>query len=201
MIPLISHEAVTREDQIAEVTTYQGSLSLCIHAMGFLELSSIAARATLENKAAIDAITPSIIYGIRHATELFLKHIIEEISEKHRLVAQVPNKKGVITAARTDHHWVEQLWREHRSTIVEVLEYEADLGEHANFDRRAWLAEFDEIINQVHRVDPDGQSLRYPADKSGAPNLGGKMMVSVAQLEQFACHATECFIRFTERGC
>lgn len=198
---LISHRPVAEADQVAEVTTYQGSTSLRIHAMGFLELASIAARATLEYKAAIDAVTPSIIYAIRHGTELFLKHVVLDVAETYRIAAEVRDKKGTMVKARTEGHDLQRLWCEHRSTIAEVLNYEAGHGEHPSFERASWLVEFDEIVEQVHRVDPDGQSLRYPAGKSGAPNLGGRMLVSIAQLELFARHAAQCFTRFTVRGC
>jgi len=201
VVQLISNQPIGPNDQIAEVTTYQGSMSLRIHAMGFLEIASVAARAALEHRTAIDAITPSIIYAIRHATELFLKAIIEEVKETHRVTAQALNKKGVMEDAETGHHWLQRLWTEHQGLIVEVLDYEAEHGEHANFDRRAWLADFGEIIDQIQRVDPDGQTLRYPTDRQRAPNLGGKMIVSLGHLDQFARHATDCFSQFRDRCC
>lgn len=202
MLPLISSQPIGPNDQIAEVTTYQGSMSLRIHAMGFLEIASVAARAALEHRTAIDAITPSIIYAIRHAAELFLKGIVAEVKETHRVTAMVPNKQGVMGEAKTGGvHSLQELWSVHRSTIVEALDYEAGNGEHPNFDRRTWLADFAEIIDQIHRVDPDGQTLRYPTDRQGAPNLGGKMIVSVGHLERFAQRATECFSQFRDRAC
>ncbi|MEK6701938.1 MAG: hypothetical protein AABZ53_06730 [Planctomycetota bacterium] len=200
MLPLISNQPLGRDDQIAEVTTHQGSMSLRIHAMGFLEIASVAARAALEHRTAIDAITPAIIYAIRHAAELFLKAIIQEVEETHRATAQM-NKKGVLEDAETGHHWLRRLCSEHQGLIVEVLDFEASHGEHTNFDRRSWLADFGEIIDQIQRLDPDGQTLRYPTDRQGKPNLGGKMIASVGHLEQFARSASECFSRFTERKC
>lgn len=200
MMPLISSQSVDPDDQIAVVTTYQGAISLYIHAMGFLEIATVAARAALEGRTAIDAITPSIIYAIRHGVELFLKAIIAEVKETHRVTAMVPNKQGMMEEAKTGVHSLHDLWHVHRSTIVEMLDYEAE-HEHATFDHRAWLAEFAEIIDQLHQVDPDGQTLRYPANPKGVPNLGGTMPVSVAQVERFATHTTDCFVRFSERSC
>jgi hypothetical protein len=200
MLSLISSQPLDLDDQLAEVTTYQGSTSVRIHAMGFLEIASVAARAALEHRTAIDAITPSIIYAIRHAAELFLKALIAEVKETHRVSAMVPNKQGVMVEAKTSGvHSLQDLWDVHGSTIVEVLDYEAGYGGHPNFDRRVWLADFREIIDQVHRVDPDGQTLRYPTDRQDAPNLGRRMVVSVGHLEQFARHATECFSQFVCR--
>jgi len=201
MLPLISTQPVGPDDQIAVVTTYQGSTSLRIHAMGFLEIASVAARAALENKTAIDAITPSIIHCIRHAAELYLKAIISEVKETHRVTAQAMNKKHVMVEADTGHHWLQRLWSEHQALIVDVLDYEAAHDEHTHFDRRAWLADFSAIIDQLHAVDPDGQSLRYPANQKGEPNLGGTMPVSLAQLERFARHATAVFSSFPQRAC
>jgi len=201
MLPLILSQPFGPNDRIAVVTTYQGSTSLRIHAMGFLEIASVAARAALDNKTAIDAITPSIIYAIRHATELYLKAIIAEVKETHRVTAQALNKKGVMGDAEIGHHWLQRLWSDHRALIVEVLDYEAAHDEHTHFDRRAWLADFGEIIDQLHAVDPDGQSLRYPANQQGVPNLDGTMPVSIAQLERFARHATAVFSSFDQRAC
>ena len=200
MRPLISSQPIDPNDQIAEVTTYQGSMSLHIHAMGFLEIARVMARAALEHQTAIDAITPSIIYAIRHAVELFLKGIVAEIKETHGATAQV-SKAGVMKDAETGHHCLQRLWSEHQGLIVEVLDYEASHDEHANFDRQAWLTGFGEIIDQIQQVDPDGQTLRYPADRKGTPKLGGKMIVSLGHLERFAQHTTECFSQFRDRTC
>lgn len=190
MTPLIAAQPVNADDQIAVVTTYQGATSLRIHAMGFLEIASVAARAALERKTAIDAITPSIIYAIRHAAELFVKHVVTELAEKHRL--SVPAPKG---------HDLQGLLTDGRAHIESCLDYEAAHDEHTHFDRRVWLADFSAIIDQLHAVDPDGQSLRYPANRKGVPNLGGTMPVSVAQLERFARHATAVFSSFDQRAC
>lgn len=192
--PFISHRSVCHGDQLATVTTYQGAMSLRIHAMGFLEIAAVAARASLEHKTAIDAIAPSIIYAVRHGTELFLKHVVAELSEAYGSTPGEQNK-------RDTHHDLQKLWDDHRSMIVRALEYEANHAEHANFDRRAWLAEFGDIIGQVHQVDPDGQSVRYPTKLNGTENLGKKMVVSIEQLKRFADHAQACFSRFTERRC
>lgn len=137
MNQLISNQSTGASDQIAEVTTYQGSISLRIHAMGFMEIASVSARAALEGRTAIDAITPSIIYAIRHATELYLKSIIAEVKETHRSTVQTMDKKGVMVDIKTGHHEVLRLWSDHERLIVDVLDYEAANGEHANFDRRA----------------------------------------------------------------
>jgi hypothetical protein len=199
MIPLISHKTVTESDQIAEISTYQGAMSFHIYAMGFLEIAQVAARAALDNRTAIDAITPSIIYSIRHATELFLKHIIMEFNESHGVAAVKPDKNGVRLPAKIGVHGLMTLWRTHNETVVEALDYEADHDMHVNFDREAWLREFVWIIDQLHEIDSDGSTLRYPTDRYGTPNLDGKMAVSVAQLERFANQMAKCFFSFSER--
>ncbi len=205
MVPLISHNSVTGGDQLAEITTYQGAMSFRIHAMGFIEIARVAAHAALENRTSIDAICPSIIYTTRHATELFLKHIIVEINEDYGVTTGDPDEDGKVLWTRIFKHDLMKLWDAHKGTIIEVLGYEAEHGEHPNFDHKAWLCEFIWIIDQLHEIDPDGCSLRYPVgkDKDGmpTPNLGGKMVVSMAQLERFADHAAACFERFNSRNC
>jgi hypothetical protein len=176
--------------QIAVVTTYQGATSLRVQAMGFLELAAVAASASLEHRTAIDAIATPILYAVRHATELFLKHVVTELAEKHRVA--IPTPKG---------HGLRLLLKDGRSHIESCLDSEAAHDEHCNFERRAWLAEFETIIDQLDKVDPDGQSLRYPTNQKGAANMDGTMHIDLAQLEQFIQHTAECFREFGERNC
>lgn len=188
MSQLISNQPLDADDQIAWVTTYQGAMSLQIHAMGFLELASVGARAVLEKRVAIDAITPGILYAVRHATELFLKYVIVEMHEVHGLGEALP-----------EGHELQQLFQKHLPEIQICLDEEAQNGSHPNFDRNAWLKQLKKLISEVHQLDPDGQSARYPANREGEANLGGEMNVSVRGLELFANAATDCFTDFVCR--
>ena len=181
MVDLISRSAVDGDDQIAVVTTYQGSLSLRILANGFLEIATIA----LKNGGSIDATTPAVIHAIRHAVELFLKHVISELQENHHMAPKDLNKHNML-----------EMFNESKDEIAIALECE-DI--HSGFDRRAWLSDFEQIITKLHEVDPYGSALRYPTNLKGQPNLGGTMQVSLNQLTKFAAHTYECFAKFNMR--
>jgi hypothetical protein len=182
-IPLISNNAVGNDDTVAVVTTYQGSLSLRIHAVGFLEIAGIG----LRNAVVIDAVLPSILYAIRHATELFLKYVIFELSETHEHGKTCPGGHGLT-----------KLFSDHKAMIEHALEIEAA---QTAFHYREWIQEFEAIISEVDGVDPDGQTLRYPIDRKGSANLDGTIHVSLRQVEIFARHAEACFTKFSMRNC
>jgi hypothetical protein len=193
MVPPISHSVVNQDDQLATVTTYQGAISLRIHAIGFIELSVIGIRAAMEHKTAIDSITPSIIYAIRHGTELFLKYVIVDLANKHdgrQISMQTPSGHSLLPR-----------FIDARDKIAFDLDSEATHGEHSNFNRHEWLSHFEEIVRTLNDVDPDGQTLRYPANKKGDPNLGGTLTLSLLQVETFAISVGECFSRYAERCC
>jgi len=187
MCNLISSSPINEGDQIAVITTYYGPMSLHIHARGFLEIAIIAGKAGLEFGVSIDSITPGVMYAIRHATELFLKYVIAELSEQHGMNIKIPMEHGMI-----------KILHDHREDIKLAMEEES---RHSAFDYRAWMSTFEEIINQLHQVDPDGQTLRYPFNRHGTPNLGGQIQISLAQLLKFAQHVNACFDVFDERSC
>ncbi len=188
-VHLISPSPVTDDDQLAVVTTYQGSMSLRIHAMGFLEIAAIATRAAIENKTAIDSITPSIIYAIRHSVELFVKYLITDLAETYPEHVKKPENS----------HKLSKLIDDAKASIVLVLDYEAEHNEHLGFDYCEWLADLEGIVEQVNIIDPDGQTSRYPTNRKGNPNWTGEIMVSVEQLMRFVRHTSACFMSYIQR--
>lgn len=193
MPQLISSTAMDSDDQLVTIETYLGSVSLCSYARGFLELAQLSVRAGLESRTAVDAITPSILYTTRHAVELFLKHVVGEVLEI-RDEHEMPFVQRTLT-----HHKLKDIWREHSASVVELLEHEASHSEHNEFDWRKWAGEFEEVIGEVDRIDPNGQSLRYPATTKGSPNLGGVVVVSLRSLEQFVQRAHQLLEQFAHR--
>lgn len=115
MVHLISKSPVDRDDQIAEITTYQWPDILYIHARGFLEIATIAAERSLKEGAGIDAVAPAIMSAIRHAAELFLKYVIAELADRHEHDAE-RMRQG---------HRVLELFRSELPNIKGALECEA----------------------------------------------------------------------------
>ncbi len=183
------------DQQFAHITTYQGAMSYRILAMGFLEMADVAVRSS----TAIDATTPAIMYAVRHAVELFVKHIGHDLRENH-LQACSDFK------VELGKHPVRPLWDKVKPTLALVLNDEAEHAAHASFDRREWIEEVENIIHEVDAIDRDGILLRFPTSKdpstkADTPNFKGQLVVNTAQLTRFIQHVTDCFTRYTCREC
>lgn len=149
------------DDTIAEIATNLGYDSLFGYADGFLEIAQIAITEVCAKRRPPDLITPAILYNIRHSVELFLKSILFEFG---------------ITA--TGHKIIE-IFDEHKVEIERHLSHECLANP---FDYREWTKEFEAIIRFIAAADKDGQTLRYPTNRAGIPNLGGKANVSTSDV-------------------
>ena len=172
-------------DNIAEITTYMGSCSLSGFADGFLEISEIAIEKACTNQCSIDTAMPAILYNIRHSVELFLKYLLSEI----------PNDSGEGIIATG--HDIKGIFADHKDSILCYLEYEYLP---APFLYNDWLKAFEGIINFVAEFDPDGQSMRYPTDRKGSPNLGGKALVSTNDVFCLIKYIRSYYDEYYDRG-
>jgi hypothetical protein len=172
-------------DNIAEITTYMGSYSLSGFADGFLEISEIAIEKARLNQCSIDTVMPAILYNIRHSVELFLKYMLSEIPD---------GSGGTIIASGHD---IKGIFANHKDDIQCYLEHECLASP---FSFNDWLKAFEEIINFVDAFDPDGQSMRYPADRKGNPNLGGKALVSTNDVFCLIKYIRSYFDEYYDRG-
>ena len=71
----------------------------------------------------------------------------------------------------------------------------------SGFQWREWLGRFEGLIRDVHEIDPDGQSIRYPSSLGMTPNQGGGYMISTKHLELCLSEARQVFGRYDERNC
>ena len=170
------------KDNIAEISTYMGSCSLFGYADGFLEISEIAIERATENTCSIDTIMPSILYNLRHSVELFTKAIISEI----------PDGNGGHIVGKG--HSIKKLFLKHKDVILIFLECEC-----IHFQYKKWINEFEAIIDVVDFFDPDGQSMRYPADIKGNANLGGKALVSTNDIYCLIKHVRCYFDEYRDK--
>jgi hypothetical protein len=104
---------------------------------------------------------PAILYNIRHSVELFLKSILSEFG---------------ITAKG---HEIKVIFDEHKIDIESHLSNEYLPRPFACLE---WLNALEKIILIVDAFDPDGQTVRYPSNPSGKPNLNGKGSVSASDV-------------------
>jgi hypothetical protein len=160
-------KSIWPNDKIAKITTYMGNYSMCGYAYGFLEIASIASEKTIENKCAIDIIMPAILYNIRHSVELFLKFILSGI----------PDESGN-KIIETNHN-IKNIFNKYKKQIMMFLECERY---YVSFSPEEWLKEFESIVNWVDAFDSDGQTMRYPTNTKGKPNLGGEAIVSTSDV-------------------
>lgn len=177
-------KAIWPNDNIAEIAC-MGGWSMCSYANGFLEIASIASEKAIKNECAIDNIMPAILYTIRHSVELFLKFVLFEISEKsgHKITAE--------------DHRIKVTFNKHKDLISMYLE-----TEHLTvpFSHKEWLSGFEGIINFVDAFDSDGQKTRYPTDKKGKPNLGGKAIVSTSDVYCLIKYIQSYYDEYNSRG-
>ena len=176
-------ESIWPNDNLAEITTYMGSYSMRGYANGFLEIASIASEKAIENNCAIDTIMPAILYNIRHSVELFLKSVLSEI----------PDGSGKKIAA--EGHQLKVIFNKYKNEIMMFLECEYDSS---HFSYKEWLTEFEHIVDMIDAFDSDGQTMRYPTDKKGNPNLGGTAIVSTGKVMRLIEYIRSCF---DEYGC
>lgn len=162
-----------------------GSHSLRGYANGFLEIASIASVKTIDNKCAIDTIMPAILYNIRHSVELFLKSVLSEIGE------------GTDSEIIATGHEVKTIFSEYKKQIETLLEYEYNT---VSFSYKEWLAGFESIINLVDIFDGDGQTMRYPTDRKGKPNLEGKARVSTNDVLCLIKYIQSYYDEYNNRG-
>lgn len=187
---ILAGDVVDRNDQIACVTTYQGSFSLWALSCGFLELARAGTDLAQNGRIAVDTTVPAIIYAVRHSAELFLKHIIADFNETHRLRLESPA-----------HHRLQDIFDGLRPSIENVLMYEREHAEHGKFDSATWLDDCAAIVAELHEIDPDGQSVRYPENLKGKANLNGQANINVTHLGRFIRRVEQCFVEFVERKC
>lgn len=175
---------IDRSDLISVTETYMGDVSLHLFSRGFLELAEMSVDTALSKGCSIDAVVPAVLYSYRHSVELFLKYIIYDL----KIISETEPLQG---------HMVLSIFNKHKPDIECAFEYELACGV---FDWTKWVKDFSEIIEAVHEFDPDGQMIRYPADKKLTPNLNGKYQTSFRNLENCFAITRAVYDRYDERN-
>jgi len=152
---------VWSNDTIAVVNTNLGSASLSEYAEGFLETARIVITEMVEKRCSPDLVMPAVLYNIRHSVELFLKSILAE------------------AGISVTNHILKVTFDKHRNDLLNYFENEVLARPFAYAE---WLKAFEGIITFVDEFDKDGQTLRYPTNRAGIPNLGGKANVSTSDV-------------------
>ena len=92
-----------------------------------------------------------IAYLYRHGIELFLKKLI-----RHGIQLQTLREDKKLKKTMVDHN-LYPLWNKVR-IVLEKVWPNGDKNDLKNVER---------LIQEFHNIDPSGQSLRYPKDKTG----------------------------------
>ena len=181
---MIKSDLSNNSDLIAEVPTYMGEASIRLFAFGFLEMAEHSAGLAGNNTCSIDAVVPAILYNIRHSVELFLKYILYDL-------------KAATDSDAILGHSVKRLYDDHIDTLEIALGCEPDSGFHHN----EWLTRLQAVVYAIHEVDPDGQSLRYPANGNLIANHGGGYRVSIYHIKRCIEEIKAVYSDFDLRSC
>lgn len=182
---IITSDPVDDSDFVAVVETYMGSASLRVFAWGFLEMAEIATERAARNSCAIDAVIPAILYSLRHSVELFLKYLIYD-------------RKVIDAATPINGHNVRVILDKHQAEIR--LSFECEMFS-TGFDWRQWCEDLGSLIDAVHELDGDGQTVRYPASRDLVPNMRGQYQVSTKNLAACLTEIRSVFNTYDMRDC
>jgi hypothetical protein len=130
---------------------WQRRLGLQGRIMGFRRAAEILHAAMLAEQSIRDLDTVIFPYAAcwRHYVELRLKALLVQL----RALSELP-------VEGRHHHRIDRLWQETRKLMIEHFPSE-----------RAGPAPIDKVINQLARLDPDGQAFRYAAERDGRETL------------------------------
>lgn len=181
---IITGTKIDDSDFVAEVPTYMGDASLHLFAMGFLEMAEISCERATRNNCSIDAVIPATLYSFRHSVELFLKYVLYDL----RIVEDSTPLNG---------HPLRDMFKDHKSMLTIALECESASG----FHWRDWLSRFASLVNAVHDLDPDGQTIRYPSNTALVPNQGGGYVISTKHLASCLAKVRLLYQEYDERNC
>lgn len=181
---IITASPIDDSDFIADVATYMGDVSLHVFAMGFLEMAEISAERAVKNRCSIDAVIPATLYSLRHSVELFLKYVLYDL--------RVVDEKYPIPG-----HDVKAIFAKHKEVLAIALGCEPENG----FHWRDWAGRFESLLESVHELDPDGQSVRYPSARHLVPNQGGGYSISTKHLASCISGVRTIFQEYEERNC
>ena len=143
----------------------------CIHDMqtyaeGYLKSAQILADHVIkpEKMSDRDILVHPILYSVRHAIELSIKHVLIELNDK----ANVKTDINLIIG-----HCLKPLW--------ELFKQQA------SFDRRLvkFIEEIDPLVLHIDSADSEGQDFRYPTNINGDKTYDGRMTVDLAAVRNF----------------
>lgn len=132
------------------------------HVAGYYEAANTLIKYALENGGQ-DLYFYPICFNYRHFLELMLKHLILRAERYHQILVEIgerdaQQKKSAKKDIQNEHSLQKLIqWLIERLNIVEPG---------VSFDQ-----EIVRTINQMHSVDPDGQTFRYPFRQDGTLTL------------------------------
>ncbi len=107
-----------------------------------------------------DTLVYPIIFLFRHAIELRLKSILQNLNKLGE------RKHGVPT-----HHDLSKLWAECKPPLLKLTSSTDQL----------WLNAVDDLLEQMMKVDPASDAFRYKTKKDGSKNAEGISHINLGQ--------------------
>lgn len=143
------------------------------YAWGFFGAADAAVEAALSHDEPVDVLVYPISFCYRHAVELSLKHLAQEL----------PPLWGEQAAFRVNHKLID--------TWTDMSGY---LKRSPEFDPSGELIPFvDRLLTDFLEFDSTGQVFRYPKDRLGAPHLQDARIINVLVLRDAMRDAREAF--------
>lgn len=138
-----------------------GWVDLSTYSYGFDEAVGFLCAAALTHQASVDALIYPIIFNARHRVELFIKSELKNIGSIRASLAVSDDKI-------TKTHDLKTLW----DTLAKL---------YRQCDRRFIpLVDFcDPFIDEFHKIDPKGETFRYPYSQDGIKHLMNRSVIGV----------------------
>ena len=150
-----------------------------LHAHGFL----LAAKESSERAIATgnyDTAAYAIVYLLRHGVELYLKHLAEVTD----VCLSFRDPEHARIAARG--HDLKRLW----ANLKPFIETARFMGESETWQPLK-VSDFEALVEDLHSIDPDGQTIRYPTNSKGSTNLTSIDYLDVNQVRRAIALASD----------
>lgn len=142
---------------------------------GYYDAAKALCNFSLKNRIGDNLFYP-ICFNYRHFVELMLKHLILMTEEYHEVLLEIEEDIDKKIKSRKDdvktEHSLQKLiqWLCAHLILVEPnQQFDADISK---------------TINQMHSIDPDGQTFRYPHRKDGKLCFPDKQLFDVEMIKR-----------------
>jgi len=155
-------------EPLAYVGINDGRDSFGLHAAGYFDAALQLLNNIMANRGKVDLVIYPALYLFRHGVELSLKQLERYFREMYgsRQRGPKPKEKGHPLAAR---------W----ARVKGELQCLIDFAGPSEFPGKISVAEVDQVIADLDRIDADGVTFRYPESLEGKSHLAGVQYIGI----------------------